>query len=205
MVIVKLLLTIVLASMLMDGQDMSLRVDRAVTPSHPVRAIAGGVAVIQMDMHGDPEMMATSILEGEVPFVTAAMNALTHWAFSAPPNASVARTSVTFFFRPQSPYPMKVLKKPVSPWSVHEDRPALPIEAIDPGYPMMSSSEGVVIFEVGVAVDGRVTYLETVHGIAGLTEHASHAVKNWKFSPASIAGKPVPSSAIVAISFVSPI
>jgi hypothetical protein len=191
--------------MLMDQQDMSLRVDRAVSPSHPVRTIAGGVVVIQMDMHGDPEMMATSILEGEVPFVTAAMNALTHWTFSSPPTASVARTSVTFFFRPRSPYPMKVLKKPVSPWSVQEDRPALPIEAIDPGYPMMSSSEGVVIFEVGVGVDGRVTYLETVDGIAGLTEHAGQAVKNWKFSPASIAGKPAPSSAIVVISFVSPI
>jgi hypothetical protein len=43
-----------------------------------------------------------------------------------------------------------------------------------------------------------------VNGVADLIEHAKAAVRDWKFSPAILSGKPAPSTVYVVISFVVP-
>jgi hypothetical protein len=73
--------TILMTMVLLDEQDLSLRVDRVVAPAHPVNTIAGGTAVIQVDLERASGKRGTAGLAGESPFLTSALNAVTHWEF----------------------------------------------------------------------------------------------------------------------------
>lgn len=205
LIVKRLLVTVALVLiplMALDQRDLSLRADRVVPPRPPVNTINAGLVVIEVDY--DHEMFGTTILEGQSPFLASAMSALEQWTFTIPPGTPVARTSVTFLFRPSSPYAVKIPAGPVKAPPPGSSRAALATAIIDPGYPFMSEAEGVVILELSVGAEGNITHIETVDGIAGLTEQAEEAVRNWKFAPAFVAGNPAPSTAIAVISFLRP-
>jgi hypothetical protein len=204
MLLPKQVLFIALSLWLADEKDLSLQVQRAVPPAHPVNTVASGIAVIEIDLERATDTLTTKVLYGDKPFAPPALDALTHWQFRVPAEANSARTSVTFLFRPPAIYsltPFSTLLKPLKP---AEDRPALPQRVIDPGYPVASVATGAVILAVRVDALGTVTGVDAILGIEPLTKQSREAVKNWKFSPAIISSKPVPSTALVVISFVLP-
>jgi TonB family protein len=62
--------------------------------------------------------------------------------------------------------------------------------------------QGTVELMIVVGADGRVSSVEVVRGLGlGLDEKAVEAVKAWRFRPAMSDGKPVASSASVAVTF----
>jgi TonB family protein len=99
---------------------------------------------------------------------------------------------------------VKPLPAPVKPWNPLADAPALPREVVDPGYPVNSVAQGVVILAAHLDAEGQVTSIDTITGIGSLTEPAIQAVQQWKFTPARLSGKPAPATAYVVISFVRP-
>lgn len=189
---------------LVDEQDSSLRLERAVPPAHPVNTVTSGVAVVEIELERATDLLKTRMLYGESPFMPRALNALKQWRFKVPDELPIARTSVTFLFRPPAFYLLEPLTTPVSPWTPGKDAPALPQQVVDPGYPAATVVSGSVILEVQVDSVGAVTGVQTILGIEPLTEAAHKAVKNWKFSPATVGGRPVASTAYVVVSFVLP-
>jgi TonB family protein len=198
------LLLVLSLSPVVDQRDLSLHVQRAFSPAHPRQTLATGLVVAEIVVNPGTGGVQTRPLHGERPFLISALDSLMRWRFSAASGAVQSRTSITFLFRSPVLYSADLGEIAIRPWMPGEDCPALPQKVIDPRYPMGSQAEGAVILEVGVNAEGAVTRIETVNGIEDLTEHAQAAVKDWNFSPAMVAGKPVASTAYVVISFVAP-
>lgn len=189
---------------LLQAHDLSLRVERSVPPAHPFNTQATGISVIEIELDGITGGLKTRLLYGEPPFVTPALNALMGWKFALPLNTDLSRTSITFLFRSPAIYSARIPTLAIRPWVPGLDAAALPQQVVDPGYPVTSIAHGVVILTVKVDAQGNVTGVETISGDASLSEESQKAVKSWKFSPAQLAMKPVPSTAYVVISFVRP-
>jgi TonB family protein len=185
-----------------DQRDISLKVQRAVMPIPPVHMWTPGLVVTEIAVNQSTGAVQTRTLHGESPFLFSAEDALMRWRFSPPPAIVHSRTSITFLFRPSVLYSVDMGDAAIRPWMPGEDSPALPQKVIDPGYTPGAQSAGAVILEVSVSAQGAVTAIETVNGIDDLTEQAKAAVSRWKFSPAILSGKAVPSTAYVVISFV---
>jgi TonB family protein len=184
-------------------RGISVRVEHAEAPAHPVNTVAAGLVVVEVDVERTSETQ-TRVLCGEPPFVASAVEALKQWRFIASEDAGIVHTSVTFLFRPRAMYPVKIGATAVCPWNLEGDFPALAQQVIDPGYPPTSLATGAVILEVQVNASGMVTSTRIIDGLKPLTEKAQEAVKKWRFSPARISGKAAPSNAFVVISFVLP-
>ena len=194
----------ILALLLFQQQDMSLLLDHATPPSRPFATVATGVSVVEVEVDGRTRSMQTRQLYGKSPFVTPGLNALMSWGFSVPQGVPSARTSVTFLFRSPAIYSVSITPPAVQPWAGSPNISALPQEIVDPGYPPTSVAEGILVLTLRINTEGNVIGVEKFSGEAVLFEQARLALKNWKFSSARIANKPVSSTAYVVISFVRP-
>src|SRR5262249_35455451 len=65
------------------------------------------------------------------------------------------------------------------------------IKRVDPVYPPGVSEKGEVIVEVTVGEDGNVMSAVGITGSPALVEAALNAVRQWKFNPTKLSGKPV--------------
>jgi hypothetical protein len=190
--------------LLFQPQDLSLLLEHAMPPSRPIGALATGLTVVEVEMDGRTRSLQTRQLYGRAPFVTPGLNALMSWGFAVPPGAASARTSVTFLFRSPAIYAVPIPSPAIKPRTGTANTSALPQDIVDPGYPAASAAEGTVVLVVRIDAEGRVIGVEKFSGDAGLFEQSQIALKNWKFSAARIANRPVSSTAYVVISFVRP-
>jgi hypothetical protein len=195
---------VALALCLLEQGDVPVQVDRVEPPSHPVNTLATGVVVVEVDIEPITGKIQTQTLYREPPFLASALEALERWRFAIPPGTDTGTTSVTFLFRSRFIYSVKIGAPAIGPWDFEKDFPALPQEIIDPGYPPTTVATGAAILEVRVDASGVVSSTRPVAGVAPLTDQAQKAVKTWRFSPARISGKFVPSTVFVVISFVLP-
>ena len=184
--------------------DVSLRVEHAQPPVHPVNTLATGLVVTEIEIERVSGRIQTRVLCGEPPFVAAALEALAHWRFIIPSDSDIGRTSVTFLFRPAAIYSVNIGATTTWPWKLDSDYPPLPQQIIDPGYPPTSLTPGAAILELRINASGVVANARSLEGVSPLTDKAQEAVKQWKFSPARISGRTAPATAFVVISFVLP-
>ena len=185
-------------------QDYSLRVNRAVTPFYPDGGYEANVAVAAIEMDRAGKRLNTELVYGESPFAGAALDALTHWKFSPSPSADMSRTSVTFVFRPRSMERVPLTARISGQQRARPNRPPLPLEMFDTGYPQTCDTEGAVVLELSVNEKGEVDDVAPILGFPSLTGAVEMEVKSWKFLPATVDGKPVRGRAVVVISFVHP-
>jgi outer membrane biosynthesis protein TonB len=80
-------------------------------------------------------------------------------------------------------------------------KPAEVISAGDIPYPVQSIADGVVVLDVSLDEKGAITRTTVVRDIPSLTSAATSSVQSWKFSPASMRGKPEQSLIRVAVVF----
>ena len=78
------------------------------------------------------------------------------------------------------------------------------VSVVDATYPLQSIASGTVVLEVSLDETGNITDVRVVREIPSLNEPAEQSVRQWKFHPAELDGKPVPSKVPVAFSFVPP-
>jgi outer membrane biosynthesis protein TonB len=189
--------------LMFPSQDYSLRVDTAVAPVYPLRAHEGGVAVVAVQVDRGGKRTTTEVVSGEAPFTGAALDSLTHWRFTPSKTAGASSTSITFVFRPRTmdrvPLDAGVTARDLA----QADRPPLPREIFDPGYPQTCSDQGAVILELSVNEKGDVEGVEPIISMTSLAA-VEMEVKSWKFAPAMSGGKPVGGKAVVVVSFVHP-
>lgn len=83
--------------------------------------------------------------------------------------------------------------------------------ATDIAIPDVSDGNGTVVLDAVITESGKVERVEVRRDIAGLTKPATEAVEEWKFAPATFAGKAVASRIPVAVTvrppfpFVNPV
>jgi protein TonB len=78
------------------------------------------------------------------------------------------------------------------------------VSAVLPGYPLIAKNqhlEGDVRVDAVIDVNGRVTATKAVSGPVLLQQAAVDALRQWKYRPATLNGKPVPMHLSVTIRF----
>jgi TonB family protein len=94
---------------------------------------------------------------------------------------------------------------PVAPLPVGGDvKQAKLISSVPPAYPTLAKNQhvsGNVLIDALIDANGRVTTMKVVSGPTLLHQAAMDALKQWKYHPASLDGKPVPMHLTVTIQF----
>jgi len=78
------------------------------------------------------------------------------------------------------------------------------IRRVEPSYPAFARSnriEGIVLLDVDVDEQGNVADIRVIRGHPMLNDEAVRAVRQWKYSPTLLNGRPVPVTAAVTITF----
>lgn len=78
------------------------------------------------------------------------------------------------------------------------------ISQVAPVYPVMAKNQhvsGNVVIDALIDVNGRVTTMKIISGPALLHQAARDALRQWKYQPASLDGKPVPMHLTVTLQF----
>ena len=73
--------------------------------------------------------------------------------------------------------------------------------AADITYPINSVADGVVVLDVSLDATGGNAGVNVLRDIPSLTAAATSSIPSWKFSPALLLGKPVPSVMRIAVVF----
>jgi len=101
-------------------------------------------------------------------------------------------------YPPDIPPDFPITKKGNTPKFVYHDEEPIPIKTVYPQYPEFAKKNGLkgtVVVHAEILEDGTVGAVEILKGIqpgpGGLDEEAIKAVKQWKFIPAKIHGKPI--------------
>jgi TonB family protein len=76
---------------------------------------------------------------------------------------------------------------------------SVPETTVDPVIAPVVYQGGTVVMRVTVAVDGSVTRIEVVRPFPALTDPVVTAVRQWRFKPARLDGRPVEATTTVAL------
>jgi protein TonB len=94
---------------------------------------------------------------------------------------------------------------PPAPIPVGGDvKPARLISSTPPLYPTLAKTQrvsGNVVIDALIDATGRVTTMKIVSGPTLLHQAAMDALRQWKYQPATLDGKPVPMHLTVSIQF----
>jgi TonB family protein len=84
--------------------------------------------------------------------------------------------------------------------------PAAVVSSAEPVYPAMAIGSGTVVLAVSIDAAGEIQHVKVIKGSGGGFESSAlEAIKEWKFKPAMLEGKPISSVVPVAFSFSWPV
>lgn len=86
-------------------------------------------------------------------------------------------------------------------------KPARLLSEAAPVYPIMAKNQhvtGDVVIDALIDANGRVTTMKVISGPTLLHQAAKDALKQWKYQPASLDGKPVSMHLTVTLQFRMP-
>jgi len=84
---------------------------------------------------------------------------------------------------------------------------ALAIHTVDPAYPQEARAQklqGAVVLQTVIGRDGSVQDVKLVRGYFVLAKAAINAVKQWRFRPSTINGRPVEAQTVITLNFTYP-
>ncbi|MGH9450227.1 MAG: TonB family protein [Terriglobia bacterium] len=68
------------------------------------------------------------------------------------------------------------------------------VSATEAAYPISSVGNGTLVLRVTIGASGKLENVKVIYGIPSLTQGAEKAVREWKYEPAMLDGKPVTTS-----------
>jgi len=83
----------------------------------------------------------------------------------------------------------------------NEFKPAKAISAADVQFPLQTTADGIVVFNVSLNVQGEVKKVTVLQDVPPLTEAAAQSLRGWKFAAASQNGSTQDSEMLVAFVF----
>jgi protein TonB len=136
----------------------------------------------------------------------AALEAARQWLFARPTEGPVVRTiELTFTLPPSGRY----LPPPPPPppdavrvgSNIREPKRVFQVPPVYPPIAREARVSGMVILEIQIGRDGRVTDARVLRSIALLDQAAIDAVMQWEFTPTLLNGVPVPVIMTVTVNF----
>jgi hypothetical protein len=193
------------------------RLVTAPPPSAPFNVVIGDTVLAIASINEEGAVSRVNVMQGVTPFTDEAVKAINQWHF-APAHLDghtvASEVSVLMMFRPHA-FGNAGLGGPTFGFTPPEvppgDHPVLPHFIFDPGYPLNTLYEGVVVFELDISESGRIDGIGTVRDFPATVDFAATAnfaaatMHRWIFTPAVVNGIPVRSRIFVAISFVRPV
>ena len=79
--------------------------------------------------------------------------------------------------------------------------PAKATSAAEVQYPLQTTADGIVIFDVSVGAQGEPKKIAVLQDLPPLTAAAEQSLHNWKFAPAAQGNQPEDSDMLVAFVF----
>jgi hypothetical protein len=193
------------------------RLASAVPPSAPFNVVIGNTVLAVAQVNDEGAVTVVRVMQGVTPFTDEVVKAVREWHFDPAHldgHAVLGEVSVLIMFRPHA-FSNEGLGGPSFGFTPPEvppgDHPVLPRVIFDPGWPVTTLSERVVVFDVDISESGRIDGIGTVRDFpatadfAATANFAAGAVRRWVFTPAVVNGRPVRSTTVVAISFVRPV
>lgn len=175
---------------------------------YPIQSVAIGTVVLEVTVSNTGDVEAVQPIREIQSLTDVAIDSVRDWSFKpASLNGTPirSRTTVAVTFNPPAipaanvPLPPVTLKFRASD-PVLEPDPVEVLAAAFPQYPANSLAIGTVVLRLTVGKNGKVEDTEAVRKIASLTSPCIRVVKEWRFKPAELQGKPLRSS--IALAFV---
>jgi periplasmic protein TonB len=167
----------------------------AVQPDRPSKQ-RQQIPNLKMATPSAPKRDLAKLSDGSAPSVTDISSAV---AVGSSPIGSMMSPVMRAENQPASP-PPPVSSAPVSR-IVREPRLISTTRPIYPAVARQSSTQGTVVVSAEVDAKGSVTSAKAISGPATLREAAIDSVKQWKYSPALIDGKPITTQVTVNVQF----
>jgi TonB family protein len=191
-------LAILLATAAVAGPRL-IRQTKPVYPAEAKQAGVTGTVIVEATIAPDGTVKDAKVVSGPPLLVDAAVDAVSKWVYEpvtidgAP---VAARTKVTINFG----LPASIAIED----SVGAANNMRPLEMIRPKYPpeaKASRVQGVVKLRAVVGKDGAVKTLNAISGEPLLVEAALEAVRQWKYEPVTVEGKPVEAMVDIDVNF----
>ena len=174
---------------------------KRVNPEYPPVALSArlqGVVILETTIGTNGTVSDVRVLRSIPLLDSAAVAAVRQWVYE--PTIVNGRAvpviiSVAVEFKLAPPAPVRVggaIKPPVQTKRVS---PPYPPEAQAAGV------QGVVIMEVSIGADGKVTDVRVLRSIPLLDQAAIDAVRQWEYAPTIVDGTPVPILMTVTLNF----
>lgn len=186
---------------------------RQVNPTYPVEAMRAGIegsVEVELMIGDDGTVSHARVVRSANPiFDQAALNAAEQWLFAKPTAGPVVRTvELTFTLsRGATATPRARVSADGDALRVGGNvRTPSKIKHVSPAYPPLAKSArvaGLVILEVLIDREGRVTDAQVLRSIPLLDQAAIDAVMQWAFTPTLLNGNPVPVIMTVTVNFTT--
>jgi TonB family protein len=188
-------------------------------PPLPVVMLSGGQVFLELVVDVDGRVAGVRTLRSSPTLTTLVTTSARTWRFE-PSLRSVDRVASAVRFSARTPRVSRVFVGAifgppslsgrthggtVSEGDAPDPETPLPIEVVTPAFPLDAFGGGVVLIEVQVETDGRVSnacVLESAPPFDGL---ALDAARRFRFRPAVVEGRPVPAFAYLLFGFPPPI
>lgn len=178
----------------------------------PFQTAADGIVVFNVSLGPEGQIKKINVLQDIPPFTAAAEQSLRNWKFAAALQDGRPEDSemlVSFVFR----HAVYIADEPAFTPILPAKRPAEAREGfVPPGilsvsyaaYPASTIAMGAVVVQATVKADGSTGGVSVLRDLPGdFGKLAANAAKHWKFQPAMLDGKAVPSKVAIAFVFSS--
>jgi len=182
----------------------------------PYNVILDGLFVLDVSIGDDGSVQGIEALRNPGAMLGDVKSAIQNWKFQPAlegRKSKASRMTVAFVYRPTNylgfgAAPVKDFT-PVIPSAPSDDgsEASSPVGILSfayADYPINSVASGSVLLQATVDSAGDAKSVKILHGMDGFDGFAQSALKNWRFSAASLHGKPVTAKVVVAFIFQSP-
>jgi TonB family protein len=175
----------------------------------PIQSIADGVVVLDVSLDAKGAVTGVNVVRDVASLTSPATSAIRTWKFSPAtklgrPEPSTMRIAVVF--RPRSYFAADPSFTPVNSTvgPNHADQDYVPpgiVSVAYPQYPINAAAPGTVAIQVTVGKSSAIQHLKVVWDLLPFTQLALNATNKWRFQAATLDGRPVASTLIVAFVF----
>lgn len=190
-------------------------------PLVPAMAVSGGEVMLEVTVDKTGRAVGIKTLRDTPPFTSELIAATRAWQFrpaedaEAPaPGEAIDRSTrraiessvlVIGLFRPPALFAVTLGEPPRTIAAPSDAIPAPVTPTTLPAYPPLAIFDGVVLTELQVGADGRLTDTKVLRSSPGLDGPSLDAVRRLAFRPARVYGSPVPAMVYVVTAFRQPI
>jgi len=175
-------------------------------PIQPVQTVGWGEAAFELTVAADGSVLGLEPRGGRNPFLDALFAAVSAWRFTPARDDDLpidTRVLVAGIWRP----PELMAAAPPESFTTPAASPAVPrpTRLMPPSYPPNVIGDGMVVVELCVDEAGRIAEAQVVRSAGGFDGPALDAAREWRFQPATRAGRAVPAYVYLVFGFRQPV